>query len=101
QVRKEVLGLDSFVMEKEQQWVARGLIELGQQLPPIRELVKNSAQAHLTDYEVDEDKLTLEGVVDIELFYLAHSEEDTKPLYRGLFSEIIPFKHTLAIPGLE
>ena len=101
QVRKEVVGVDSFVTEKEQQWVGRGLIEIGQQLPPIRELLRSGAVAHLTDYEVDEDKIVLEGVVDIELFYLAHSEEDTKPLYRGLFPEVIPFQQTLVMSGLE
>ncbi len=101
QVRKEVIGIDSFVTEKEQQWVVRGLLEIGQQLPPIRELLRSGAVAHLIDYEVDEDKIILEGVVDVELFYLAHSEEDTKPLYRGQFPEVIPFKQTLVLSGLE
>ncbi|NMA60886.1 MAG: DUF3794 domain-containing protein [Firmicutes bacterium] len=101
QVRKEVVGVDSFVTEKDQQWVVRGLIEIGQRLPPVRELLRSGAVVHLTDYEVDEDKIVLEGVVDVELFYLAHSEEDTKPLYRGLFPEVIPFQQTLIISGLE
>ena len=37
----------------------------------------------------------------MELYYLAHSEEDTKPLFRGVFPEIISFQQTLAVPGLE
>ncbi|HBG01875.1 MAG TPA: hypothetical protein DDW87_09935, partial [Firmicutes bacterium] len=52
-------------------------------------------------YEVENDKLVVEGVLDVELLYLAHSEEDTKPLFRGSFPEVIPFEQTLAIPGLE
>lgn len=101
EVRKELVRLDSFVNAKEQQGVVRGLLELNQQLPPIRELLQSKAVAHLLDYEVDEDKLVLEGVLDLELFYLAHSEEDTKPLHRGVFNEAIPFQQTIAIPGLE
>lgn len=101
EVRTELLAVDSFVNRKEQQGVARGLIELGPDLPPIREILASGATCHLTDYEVDEDKLVVEGVLDVEIFYLAHSEEDTKPLFRGHFAEIIPFEQTMAVPGLE
>lgn len=100
-VRKELIMVDSYVHEKEQQGAARGLLEISQKLPPIRELLHTSAVAHVTDYEVDQDKLVVEGVLDVELFYLAHSEEDTKPLFRGFFPEVIPFTQTIAVPGLE
>lgn len=101
EVRREMLAADSFVTQKEQQAVVRGLIELSQDLPPIREILKLRAVAHLTDYEVEEDKLTIQGVLDAEVFYLAHSEEDVKPLFRGYFPEALPFTQTLAVPGLE
>ena len=101
ETRKELLAVDSAVSQKDQQAVVRGLIELTEGLPPIREILKSRAQPHVTDFEVEEDKLTVEGVVDLEIFYLAHSEEDTKPLFRGYFPEAIPFSQTLAIPGLE
>lgn len=101
EVRKELVALDSFVSKKEQQQVVRGLIELGPSLPPMRELLVSTAVAHVTDYEVENDKLIVEGVLDVELFYLAHSEEDTKPIFRGVFPEVIPFQQTLAVPGLE
>lgn len=101
EVRKELLAVDSLVSRKEQQAVVRGVIELGQALPPMRELLISTAEAHVTDYEVENDKLTVEGVLDVELCYLAHSEEDTKPLFRGMFPEVVPFQQTLALPGLE
>ena len=101
EVRKELVALDSIVQKKEQQVVARGLVELTQALPPMRELLLSTAVAHLTDYEVDNDKVTVEGVLDVELIYLSHSEEDTKPLFRGMFPEVIPFRQTLVLPGVE
>ena len=101
EVRKELVAVDSVVQKKEQQLVARGLVELTQALPPIREIVVSTGAAYLTDYEVENDKLTVEGVIDVELMYLAHSEEDTKPLFRGMFPEVIPFRQTLALPGVE
>jgi LysM repeat protein len=101
EVRKELIALDSSVSRKEQQQVVRGLIELTQDLPPMRELLISTALAHVIDYEVENDKLIVEGTLDVELLYLAHSEEDTKPLFMGVFPEIIPFQQTLAVPGLE
>jgi hypothetical protein len=101
EVRKEAIATDSFVTRKEQQVVARGLLELAQDLPPMREVLKLQAAAHLLDYEVEADKLTIQGVLDVAAFYLAHSEEDVKPLYRGYFPEALPFTQTLAVPGLE
>ena len=101
EVRRELVAADSFVNSKEQQAVARGLIELTQDLPPIREVLISTAVPHVVDYEVDNDKLVVEGVLDVELYYLAHSEEDAKPLFRGVFPEIITFQQTLAVPGLE
>ncbi|HHY15647.1 MAG TPA: DUF3794 domain-containing protein [Firmicutes bacterium] len=101
QVRKEVIGLESFVNEKEQQGLVRGLIEIDQRFPPLRELLSCRATAHWTDYEVDDDRLALEGVLDVELYYLAHSEDDVKPLYRAVFPEALSFQHTVVVPGLE
>lgn len=101
QVRKETIGLESFVNKKEHQGLVRGLVEIDRRHPPIRELLYCKGHPHWTDYEVDQDKLGLEGVVDLELFYLAHSEEDVKPLYRAVFPEALNFRHTLVIPGLE
>lgn len=101
ETRKELLAADSFVSQKEQQAVVRGLIELGENNPPMREILKCRAAAHLTDYDVEEDKLTIEGVLDVEIFYLAHSEEDIKPLFRGYLPEALPVSQTLAVPGLE
>lgn len=101
EVRTETVAVDSFVNRKEQQAVVRGLIELSQKLPPIRELLQSRATPYVTDYEVENDKLVVEGVLDVELFYLAHSEEDAKPLFRGMFPEVIQFEQTLAVPGLE
>jgi LysM repeat protein len=101
EARKELVALDSIVQRKDQQVVVRGLIELPQALPPMRELLVSNAVAYVIDYEVENDKLTVEGVLDVELIYLAHSEEDTKPLFRGMFPEVIPFRQTIAVPGLE
>lgn len=101
EIRRELIGLESFVSEKEHQGLVRGLLEIDHQYPPIRELLLCRGTAHWTDYEVDADRLDLEGVIDLELLYLAHSEEDIKPLYRAVFPEALSFQQTIVVPGLE
>ena len=55
ETRKGQLAADSVVSLKEQQAVVRGLIELGENNPPMREILKCRAAAHLTDFDVFED----------------------------------------------
>src|SRR5690606_16503409 len=87
--------------QKEQQAVVRGLIELGENNPPMRELGKCRAAAHLTDYDVEEDKLTIEGVLYVEIFYRDHSEDVLIHICRGYSPEALSVPQPLAVPGLE
>ena len=101
QCRKEMIFVDNFVNEKTQQSVAQGVIEIGERLPPIRELLRTTALPQITDFRIDEDKVLLEGMIDLEIIYLAHSEEETKPLFKGVFPNAIPFQQTLIMAGIE
>ncbi|NLJ80735.1 MAG: DUF3794 domain-containing protein [Firmicutes bacterium] len=101
ETRKELIGVDTYVNRKEQQGTAQGVIEIGPQFPPIRELLRCEPKANLSDYQIDDDKIVLEGHFDLELFYLAHSEEDVKPLYRAIFPQAASFQQTLVLSGLE
>ena len=101
QCRKEMVFVDSFVNEKTQQSVAQGVIEIGERLPPIRELLRTTALPQITDFRIDDDKVLLEGMIDLEIVYLAHSEEEAKPLFKGVFPNAIPFQQTLIMAGVE
>lgn len=101
QSRKDTVYVDNFVNEKTQQSAAQGVVEIGERLPPIRELLRVIALPQMTDYRIDEDKILLEGVIDIEMIYLAHTEEETKPLFRGVFPNAIPFQQTIIMAGVE
>lgn len=101
-IRKEKIALDNFVNNKEQRLVARGLVELGEEFPAIRQIFNTSfSQGQILNYEVEEDLLVFEAVLDLELFYLAHSEQDIKPFYAGSFPEAINFRQSVPVSGLE
>ena len=88
-----------FVNSKEQQAAARGLIELTQDLPPIREVLISTAVPMWWIMRW----ITISSLLKVSrcgTYYLAHSEEDAKPLFRGVFPEIITFQQA-GSAGLE
>lgn len=101
ETRKEQLRLDTLVNEKSQLGNAHGVIELDDEYPPIREILYAEAIPQVSDYRVEEDKVYLEGTVDVEIAYLAHTEEESKPLYYGVFKNAAQLQQVIAIGGVE
>lgn len=101
ETRKETLRVDNLVNQKSQQVSAQGVIELSDQYPPIREIIKAWGSMRVTDYRLDEDKVYVDGTVSIELAYLAHTDDEQKPLYYVDFRNAIVFQQVVAIGGVQ
>mgnify|MGYP001047750719 CR=1 FL=1 len=99
--RTETVMLDNVVNEKSQQAAAQGVIELTSNYPPIREIVVSEGKVVNVDYRVDDDKVFVEGAISIDVTYLAHTEDEHKPLYRASFSNAVPFQQVIAIGGVQ
>lgn len=101
ETRTELIKLDSLVNEKLQQSSAQGVVELSGSYPPIHEILHSWAQLQTLDYRIDDDKVFVEGSISLEIIYLAHSEEERKPLHGASFRNAIPFQHVIAIGGVQ
>ncbi len=101
ETRKETLYVDNLVNEKVQQSTAQGVIELREADPPIRELLRATARPQVNDYRIDEDKITIDGVLDVEFIYLAYTDEELKPLHAVHFPGAIPFQQTIIVGGVQ
>lgn len=101
ETRTETINVDSVVNEKAHQTVVQGILELLETDPPIRELLRAEARPQIVDYRVEEDKVALEGAVDIELIYLAYTDEELKPLHSVTFPAALPIQQSIVIGGLE
>ena len=99
--RTETVMLDHVVNEKSQQSAAQGVIELASNYPPIREIIAAEGRVVNVDYRIDDDKVYVEGGISIDVTYLAHTEEEHKPLYRVSFSNAVPFQQMIAIGGVQ
>ncbi len=101
ETRTEEMMFDNLVNEKVQQASAQGVIELGGNYPPIREIVGSEAKILTSNIRVDDDKVFVEGTINVELAYLAHTEEDHKPLYWVSFPNAVTFQQVIAIGGVS
>lgn len=101
ETRKETLYLDNLVNEKVQQSTAQGVIELREGEPPIRELLRAAARPQIRDLRIEEDKITIDGVLDVEFIYLAYTDEELKPLHAAAFPGVIPFQQTIIVGGAQ
>lgn len=101
ETRTETINVDSIVNEKVHQTVIQGILELTETDLPIRELLRAEARPQIVDYRVEEDKITLEGALDVELVYLAYTDEELKPLHSVVFPAALPIQQSIVIGGLE
>ncbi len=101
EARHEKIKLDNLINEKTQQSSAQGVVEIPDNYPPMREIVKSWGCANVTEYRIDEDKVLVEGTISLEVAYLAHTDEEKRPLYCGVFRNAIPFQQVIALGGVE
>ncbi len=97
--RTEKIAYSNFVNEKTGIANASGVIELEDSHPPIREILATEGKVLLHEIRVEEDKVFLEGVIDVALTYLAHTEGSVKPLYHGVFKNAIPLQTAVSLGG--
>lgn len=101
ETRTRGIMLDNLINQKTQQSSARGVIELGSNNPPIREILQAEGWIKSFDYRIDEDKVFVDGAISLEIVYLAHTDEELKPLYMAEFNNAIPFQQSIAIGGVQ
>lgn len=101
ETRTRPVMLDNLVNQKTQKSSARGVVELGSNYPPIREILQAEGVIKSFDYRIDEDKVLVEGAISLDIVYLAHTEEELKPLYLAKFNNAIPFQQSIVAGGVQ
>lgn len=101
EVRRAQIKLDNYVNDKAQQASAQGVLEITDDYPPIREILRSWGEIQAIDYRLDEDKVILEGTITLDIAYLAHTDEELRPLYFKTFRNAIPFQQVIAIGGVQ
>ncbi|SDK86030.1 DUF3794 and LysM peptidoglycan-binding domain-containing protein [Natronincola ferrireducens] len=79
------------------QVLVRETLDLPTNNPPMAEVFSVHAKPILTDYNLLEDKVMLEGVLETTVIYT--TEEELQPIYS--YMQEVPFRHYMEIEGLK
>lgn len=95
-IERESTTISQYVVEglKEQE-ILRERVLLSDDAPELREIVNVVCGLNSADYEVYEDRVAIEGVVNFDIMYL--SEEVQRPIH--CYLQEVPFKKVVSTPG--
>ncbi|MBI2914593.1 MAG: DUF3794 domain-containing protein [Firmicutes bacterium] len=101
EVRKESLPVDLFVGESRSQAVARGVVEIPDSKPPLHQVLMMAADARVTAVHADEERVTVEGEVDLRTAYvpLATEDDGEKELDYVRWPSALSFESVIPVPG--
>lgn len=101
QVLKETIKVDDIIGENFSQTVVKDEVDIPAEKPNIQEIIKVDVSVEEKEVKVIEDKVIVDGTLDVKVLYVADVPEDM-PQQPVHFAEgRIPFTHFVEIPGAE
>lgn len=100
EVRRELLRVDDVIGETTKQTAVEGVIEIPDGKPPVGKILGMTAAADVTNVRIAEDKVIVEGAVDLELVYVAHAS-DGPQLQFCHWTDALTFEQAIALSGTE
>lgn len=71
------------------------IIQLDENCPDILQILKINATVNIDDSHIINDKAMVEGIIDIDILYIAKSDES--PIYS--YKTVLPYRQTLEVRG--
>ncbi|MBO8141100.1 MAG: DUF3794 domain-containing protein [Firmicutes bacterium] len=97
--RTAPVELDQWIGSARRHVSAAGTLELPEGHPPIERALSAFGRARVDDVLVLDDKVVVEGHVDVEALYAARTEGH--PVHAATWSQAVPFEAEVALPGAE
>jgi hypothetical protein len=92
---QEKIDYQNIVCKTKSQVNLKELIDLDKSLPEINNIIKINAVPFVDDTHISQDKLIIEGFVNLDVLYLNQIEESKVYNYKT----ILPFRYNLETPG--
>lgn len=96
-LEKEQLKMEEIVAESRNQITLKELVDIDPDSPDIQEVFNILGKLSLSNSEIANDRVILEGVVSCNVLYLASNEE--QPVF--CTEREIPFKQTIDVKGVK
>ena len=97
EMKKENYKLNVTHGQSKGEVVVKGDIETDKNIPKISEIVMCSGKVCITEKRIVEDKVIVEGVLNVDVMYKTRDENN----YIGSVSEEIPFSCPVDLPGCK
>ncbi|WP_024832715.1 DUF3794 and LysM peptidoglycan-binding domain-containing protein [Ruminiclostridium josui] len=96
-LEKQQFSIDETVSDNRSQLIVKDTLNFEDFNPEVREIFNVLSRCNVSDTQIEDGKLTLEGSVLNNVIYLSNDEE--QPVF--CHSKEIPFKHVVEIKGLR
>ena len=94
---KEQLKMEELAAENKSQVTLKETVEMDKDSPEISEVFNVLGKLSLSESEISDDRIVLEGVVECNILYLANNEN--QPVF--CTDREIPFKQALEVKGVK
>lgn len=94
---KKNITMDLFYARDTAQTAIKEMLSLPQDMDEMEKVYDMACRSTVTEYKIMDDKVVIEGIVGCDIIYLARGEERSV----NSFSEEIPFRASLVIPGCK
>lgn len=96
-LEKEQMKMEELVAENKSQATLKETVEIDENSPDISEIFNVLGKLSLSESDITDDRVVLEGVVGCNILYLADNDE--QPVF--CINREIPFKQTLDLKGVR
>lgn len=93
--QKSTYHVDEILEDSKTQATVKEMIELPADIPQIVQVYNIITKPYMTDYNIGDGRINVEGVIDTYILYLSDSEEN--PVFS--FKQEVPFRHTIEAQG--
>ena len=90
-ITRQSIQYPNIICKNKLQTTLKEIIQLDEECPDIMQILKLNVQPHIDDKHIADDKIIVEGILDIDLLYIAKS--DQTPIYS--FKTILPYKQII------
>lgn len=96
-LEKETFTMEDYPAESKSQVMLKETIVIDEESPGISEIFNVLSKPALTGYRIEDNKVTIEGVVKCSALYLANDSE--QPIVS--YEQEVPLRHTVEMEGIH
>lgn len=95
EIIRETVSYSNIICRNKMQSPIKEIIQLDENCPDILQILKINAAVNIDDSHIINDKAMVEGIIDIDILYIAKSDES--PIYS--YKTVLPYRQTLEVRG--